>query len=99
MTDMMVRPAGGRYGAAFNTAALDELQHRILAFETENTIAGGEKNGRIVSEFKMSVRQYLHVLERTIEMPIALEEYPEAVTRLLREPRLHSTETLWRRVN
>ncbi|WBU37936.1 DUF3263 domain-containing protein [Homoserinibacter sp. YIM 151385] len=78
---------------------LAELDRRILDFEVENPVNGQAKNRLILSTFSMPVRRYFHLLQRVIETPMAMEEYPQVVARCLRDPRLQADETLWGRAH
>lgn len=93
-------PAAARPGtlaSAQPTLSADE--RRILDFELENPQNGQAKNRLILSTFSMPVRRYYHLLQRIVESPVAMLEYPQVVNRCLRDPQMMAEETLWGRMH
>lgn len=77
---------------------LSETETALLEFETEHHAEGpGPKDAAIRAEFGISPRTYYQRLNRLIEKPAALAEFPQLIY-ALRERRRERLERRTRRV-
>jgi hypothetical protein len=90
-------PRPGTLASAIQT--LSDADRAVLEFELANPENGQAKNRLILSTFSMPVRRYYHLLLRIIESPAAMDEFPQVVSRCLRDERLQADETLWGRMH